>query len=59
MFRRVILENWMSIFPFVAFVTAGCVYTLMSLKAFRMRPAQTVRFENLPFDSNETARHEK
>jgi hypothetical protein len=49
----------MSIFPLVAFVVASCVYTLMSLKALRMKPVQTARFENLPFDSSETVSHEK
>ena len=58
MFRRVILENWMSIFPLVAFVTAACVYGLISLKAIRMRSDQIERFGNLPFDVQENARHE-
>ena len=58
MFRRVILENWMSIFPFVAFVTAACIYGLISLKAVRMRPGQIERFGNLPFDAQESARDE-
>jgi len=58
MFRRVILENWMSIFPFVAFLTAACVYGLFSLKAIRMRSPQIDRFGNLPFDAQENARHE-
>lgn len=49
----------MSIFPFVAFATAACVYALSSIKAWRMRPTQTARFENLPFDVQERARHEK
>ena len=48
----------MSIFPFVAFVTAACIYGLISLKAIRMRSGQIKQNKKHTFDAQEKARHE-
>lgn len=50
MFRRVLLENWMSIFPLVAFLTAATIYVAVSYKTLRMRKPQIDRFSKLPFN---------
>jgi len=50
MFRRVILDHWMSIFPLVAFLTAATIYAVMTIKTIRMRPRQINRFASLPFE---------
>ena len=51
MFRRLLLEDWMSVFTVIAFVTALSVYVTLFYRALRMRRAQVSRFARLPFDS--------
>jgi len=48
MFRRLILENWMSIFTLIAFITALSVYLTCAWRALRMPREQRERFANLP-----------
>lgn len=56
MFRRILLENWVMIFPLVAFITAACVYVTFTWRALRMRRPQIDHFANLPFsDSHDDA----
>lgn len=50
MFRRVILDNWMAIFPAVAFLTALSVYVCVFYKTLRMRRPQVDHFSKLPFN---------
>lgn len=50
MFRRVILDHWVAIFPLVAFITAAVVYVVISYKALRMRRPELDRFAQLPFN---------
>jgi hypothetical protein len=50
MFRRLILENWMSIFTLTAFATALSVYLSITWRALRMKPVQSERFARLPLD---------
>ena len=58
MFRRILLDHWMALFPLVAFVTAASVYVSITYRALRMRSSQVERFANLPFNDQPDARHE-
>ena len=50
MFRRLILEHWMSIFTLTAFVTALSIYLSITWSALRMPRAQRDHFANLPLN---------
>ena len=59
MFRRLLLDDWMSLFTLVAFVTALSVYVTITYRALRMRRVQVERFARLPFqDESAGRRHE-
>ena len=58
MFRRVLLDNWMAIFPLVAFLTAAAVYAIITYKALRMRSTQIDRFAQLPFNDQPATSHD-
>ena len=55
MFHRLFFDDWVVIFPLVAFITAASVYASLTWRALRMRPAQINRFARLPFN-DETSR---
>ena len=55
MFRRLLFDDWVVIFPLVAFITAASVYACLTWRALRMRPAQISRFARLPLN-DETSR---
>ncbi len=57
MFRRLLLENWMSLFTLIAFITALSVYVTIFYRALRMRRPQVKHFANLPFNDQPAARH--
>jgi uncharacterized membrane protein len=50
MFRRLVLEHWMSLFTLIAFATALSVYLSITWRALRMKPIQSERFARLPLD---------
>jgi hypothetical protein len=50
MFRRLILEHWMSIFTLTAFVTALSIYCTISFRALRMSKGQREHLANLPLN---------
>ena len=59
MFRRLVFENYATLFTIVAFITAASIYVVFTWRALRMKRPQVVRFENLPFDTpTPAARHE-
>lgn len=58
MFRRIILDNWVAIFPLVSFITAAAVYVTITYKALRMRRGQIDRFAQLPFNDQPEAPHD-
>jgi hypothetical protein len=59
MFRRLIFDHWVAIFPLVAFVTAFVVYVSISYKALKMRRSQIEHFAQLPFnDQQPVASHD-
>ncbi len=50
MFRRIILDHWMSIFTLTAFITALSIYLSITWRALRMPRAQRERFAQLPLN---------
>ena len=58
MFRRLIFDHWVAIFPIAAFITAFAVYVCFTYKAIRMRASQVDRFAHLPFNEQPAAPHE-
>lgn len=50
MFRRLILEHWMSLFTLIAFATALSVYLSIAWRALRMNREQRERFAQLPLN---------
>jgi len=61
MFKRLIFDDWVMIFPLVAFITAACVYGSFAYFGCRMKRSQSDHLANLPFNKetstpNETAR---
>lgn len=59
MFRRLLLENWTSIFTLAAFITALTVYLTVCFRALRMRRGDLERFAALPLaDQTEDRHHE-
>ena len=51
MFHRIFFENWVILFPLVAFITASSVYATIFYRALRMKVPQIERFSQLPFES--------
>ncbi len=51
MFRRLLFEDWVSLFPLIALIIAGTVYVAFFYRALRMKPKQIDRFAQLPFET--------
>ena len=60
MFRRLLFENWVSIFTLIAFITSASIYLGFALRAFRMRRVQVKQLAYLPLanDSHDLRRHD-
>jgi hypothetical protein len=52
MFRRLIFENWISIFTLVAFITSASVYVSFAWSACRMNQRQVQRLASMPLESS-------
>jgi hypothetical protein len=50
MFRRLLFDHWVSIFPLISFVVSATVYFAISRQALRMKPEQVERQARLPFE---------
>ena len=50
MFQRLLFENWVCVFPLIAFITAGSIYATIFYRAIRMKPPQIDHFSQLPFE---------
>ncbi|MDX2187221.1 MAG: hypothetical protein SFV32_09835 [Opitutaceae bacterium] len=50
MFKRLIFDHWVVLFPIAAFVTASVIYCTIAWCAVRMRRPQTERLANLPLN---------
>jgi hypothetical protein len=55
MFHRLIFENWVSLFPLVALITAVSIYASIFYRALRMKPPQIEHFSQLPFAAEASA----
>jgi hypothetical protein len=55
MFRRLLFENWVSIFTLVAFITSASIYLSFLWRALRMKPGQLDRLSNLPWENTPDA----
>lgn len=55
MFKRLILEDSAALFTLAAFITAASIFVSVSWRALRMGPAQTEKFEHLPFETETPA----
>lgn len=58
MFKRFVYEDWVMIFPVVAFVTAACIFAYFLHQALRMKRNKVERFARLPFNEENPSRHE-
>ena len=59
MFRRLLFENWVSLFSLIAFITAASVYLTIFYRALRMKRAQIDRFSSRPFDAETPVSHDE
>jgi hypothetical protein len=50
-FRRLAFEDSAALFTIAAFITALSIFVTFAWRALRMKGAQVVRFENLPFET--------
>jgi hypothetical protein len=50
MFRRIVFDHWVAIFPVISFVVTGIIYFAIARQALRMTPEKTERHSRLPFD---------
>jgi hypothetical protein len=50
MFQRIVYEDWQLIFPVVALAVASLVYVAAAWRASHMKPADSKRMANLPFE---------
>jgi len=51
MFRRLFFEDWVSLFPLIALITAGSVYATIFYRALRMKRVQIDHFARLPLET--------
>jgi hypothetical protein len=58
MFKRIIFDDWVMVFPLVAFVTAACIFGCFVYRALRMRRSQADHFAQLPFQNESASRHD-
>jgi hypothetical protein len=52
MFKRVIIEDWAHIVPFVSFFIFATVFVLVTLRAMRLGKAERQRLASLPLQDN-------
>lgn len=58
MYKRLIFDHWVMIFPVVAFITAACVYGCFAYFGIRMKRSQSDHLASLPFNEETPTRHE-
>lgn len=59
MFKRLILEEGMTVFTCIAFFVTASIFAAFLWRALRMRRNQVEHFENLPFaEENHSSRHD-
>ena len=50
MFRRVLLENWHSVVPYIAFGTTAFLFLLMCARGVFLKREKAQRMSNIPLD---------
>jgi hypothetical protein len=58
MFKRLIFDEWVMIFPLVAFITAACIYGCFVYFGLRLKRGQIDHLASLPFNE-ETPTHDE
>lgn len=54
MFRRVALENWHEIVPYICFALVAGVFLVIVIRAVRMKKSDIERISSLPLLDDET-----
>lgn len=57
MFRRLLIEQWTTIFTLIAFCTALSVYVSVTWRALRMRRPQLERLAAMPLQDEPASPH--
>ncbi|WP_198529837.1 hypothetical protein [Geminisphaera colitermitum] len=52
MFRRLVLENWISLLTVIAFITALSIYLPITWRALRMTREKTDHLAHLPLNDD-------
>ncbi len=55
MFRRILIEDWTTIFTIVAFVTVASIYLTMLYRTLRLKRNEMDHLSNLPFTEDSAA----
>ena len=53
MFKRIVLEDWASVVPVIAFGFLFGVFLITTVRAVRMRPAERERMSGLPLSGSD------
>ncbi|MCC6884137.1 MAG: hypothetical protein WBE58_02305 [Verrucomicrobiales bacterium] len=53
MFKRVILEDWSSLVPVIAFAVTAAVFIIILIRTLGMKRIEAERIARLPFEPNE------
>jgi cbb3-type cytochrome oxidase subunit 3 len=52
MFKRVFVEDWAQLVPFVSFFIFFTVYVFVTIRALRLGKAERARLASLPLEDN-------
>lgn len=55
MFRRLLIDDWTTIFTLMAFATVASIYLTMLYRTVRLRRAEVDHLSNLPLADDESA----
>ncbi len=59
MFRRILLDDSIIFYTFIAFAVSASIFVAFLWRAFRMKKEQVKHYENLPFEpETSSARHD-
>ena len=58
MFKRFVYDDWMMVFPVVALIVAACIFAYFLRQALRMNRGKIDHFASLPFNEENSQRHE-
>ena len=52
MFKRIFVEDWASIIPFISFFIFATVFTFVTIRAMRLRKSERERLAALPLEDS-------